>query len=151
MVAKSRKRKTEEAGAAQPARPPMPNWTISVRDFGRVASADIEMAPMVVLVGKNNTGKSYIASLLWAMMNADEFLFRNEVELGGLSKSTHALAAKLEKLAKKANWTKSEQISPVEDHLFDGSLFYLNELMGDKKMKFSKDYSLMHRMLVRFN
>jgi hypothetical protein len=52
--------------------PKGPFWKAEVRDFGRVARADIEMAPLVVLMGRNNTGKSYVASLLWAIMNFDE-------------------------------------------------------------------------------
>lgn len=30
------------------------------------------MAPLVLLVGKNNTGKSYIASLLWSLLNFED-------------------------------------------------------------------------------
>lgn len=34
------------------------------------------MAPLVILVGKNNTGKSYVASLIWALRAANEILPR---------------------------------------------------------------------------
>jgi hypothetical protein len=39
----------------------------SVKNLGRVASADVELAPLTILVGKNNTGKSYLATLIWAL------------------------------------------------------------------------------------
>lgn len=39
---------------------------ISVENLGKVQSAKLTPAPLMMLVGKNNTGKSYIASLLWS-------------------------------------------------------------------------------------
>lgn len=49
-------------------------WTLKVENFGRVKSAEIQAAPMVLLVGQNNTGKSYVASLAWGIMhNRDVF------------------------------------------------------------------------------
>ncbi|MFN3686761.1 AAA family ATPase [Salinarimonas sp.] len=46
-----------------------PLWSLEVEGFGRIAHARIEQAPLIVLVGKNNSGKSYMASLLWGLMN----------------------------------------------------------------------------------
>lgn len=40
---------------------------ISVEGFGRIASAEIELAPLTILLGKNNSGKSYLATLLWGL------------------------------------------------------------------------------------
>lgn len=39
----------------------------SVKGLGRVNDADIALAPLTILVGKNNTGKSYLATLIWAL------------------------------------------------------------------------------------
>lgn len=58
---------------------------ISLEDFGRIASADIEIAPLTILVGKNNSGKSYLASLLWALHN-----FSSEISFG---RGTEAIKA----------------------------------------------------------
>lgn len=38
-----------------------------VNNLGRVINAEVELAPLLILVGKNNTGKSYLASLIWAL------------------------------------------------------------------------------------
>lgn len=51
---------------------------INVENFGKVRSAEIELAPLVMLIGKNNTGKSYIASLLWAISNLHTLLQSTE-------------------------------------------------------------------------
>ena len=40
---------------------------ISVRDFGPISEADIELRPMTVFVGPSNTGKSYLAILICAL------------------------------------------------------------------------------------
>ena len=40
---------------------------ISVRDFGPIAEADIDLRPMTVFVGPSNTGKSYLAILVYAL------------------------------------------------------------------------------------
>ena len=41
--------------------------TISVKDFGPIAEATVELRPLTVLVGASNTGKSYLAILLYAL------------------------------------------------------------------------------------
>lgn len=43
--------------------------TYKFTGFGRIAHASITTAPLTILVGRNNTGKSYAATLLWAMCN----------------------------------------------------------------------------------
>lgn len=41
--------------------------TLSVKDFGPIAEATVELRPLTVLVGASNTGKSYFAILLYAL------------------------------------------------------------------------------------
>ena len=40
---------------------------LSVKDFGPIARATVELRPLTVFVGANNTGKSYLAMLLYAL------------------------------------------------------------------------------------
>jgi predicted ATPase len=46
---------------------------IYVKDFGPVAEADIELKPLTVLMGPNNTGKTYISTLLLIADNVINF------------------------------------------------------------------------------
>ncbi len=55
-----------------------PRWTLYVRDFGRIKAADIKVAPMMIFVGPNNSGKSYISSLLWGLSELREGPFVTE-------------------------------------------------------------------------
>ena len=41
--------------------------TLSVKDFGPIAEATIDLRPFTVFVGASNTGKSYLAILLYAL------------------------------------------------------------------------------------
>lgn len=43
------------------------NYRVAVRDFGPVVSADLEMRPLTVFVGPSNTGKSWLATLIYAL------------------------------------------------------------------------------------
>lgn len=49
-----------------------------VQNLGKVRSAEIELAPLSILVGKNNTGKSYVATLIWSLDNLRRLLDRPE-------------------------------------------------------------------------
>jgi hypothetical protein len=40
-------------------------WTLSVEGLGRIERAEVEVRPLTLFVGENNSGKSYLASLLW--------------------------------------------------------------------------------------
>ena len=42
-------------------------YTIEVRDFGPIVEASVEMRPLTVFIGPSNTGKSYLAVLLYAL------------------------------------------------------------------------------------
>ena len=37
--------------------------------YGKIKCAEIEAAPLTLFVGDNNSGKSYLMSLLWGIQN----------------------------------------------------------------------------------
>lgn len=47
--------------------PDFPPSQVTIEGFGSIESARIKLAPLTILVGKNNTGKSYAAAMIWAM------------------------------------------------------------------------------------
>lgn len=47
----------------------MGSWKVRVEDYGKIKSAEIEMAPLTLFVGDNNSGKSYLLALLWGIEN----------------------------------------------------------------------------------
>ena len=44
-----------------------PKVEIAVKNFGPIAEADIDLRPLTVFVGPNNTGKTYFATLVYAL------------------------------------------------------------------------------------
>lgn len=54
----------------------MPEWTVSLERLGKVRDAEIAIAPLTILVGRNNTGKSYVATLIWSLLNSEEIWLR---------------------------------------------------------------------------
>ena len=45
----------------------MASWKLRVENYGKIKSAEIEIAPLTLFVGDNNSGKSYLMSLLWGI------------------------------------------------------------------------------------
>ena len=50
-----------------PAATEQPLLSISVRNFGPVGEGRVQLKPLTVLIGPNNTGKSYLALLIYAL------------------------------------------------------------------------------------
>ena len=49
-----------------------PNVEISVRNFGPIAEANIDLRPLTVFIGPSNTGKTYFSALVYAAHEAFE-------------------------------------------------------------------------------
>ncbi|HSN99860.1 MAG TPA: AAA family ATPase [Candidatus Nanopelagicales bacterium] len=45
-------------------------WRLAVEGLGRIEAADAEIRPLTLLIGENNSGKSYFATLLWGLFAA---------------------------------------------------------------------------------
>ena len=46
--------------------------TISVKNFGPIAEGSVDLKPLTIFVGPSNTGKSYMATAVYAVMRAVE-------------------------------------------------------------------------------
>ena len=44
--------------------------TVSVENFGPIREGTVELRPLTVFVGANNSGKSYMATLIYAVSRA---------------------------------------------------------------------------------
>lgn len=47
----------------------MNKWSVHVENFGKIKKADIEVAPLTFFLGDNNSGKSYIMTLIYGLLN----------------------------------------------------------------------------------
>ena len=63
-----------------------PKVEIAVKNFGPIAEANIDLRPLTVFVGPSNTGKTYFATLVYALhgvfpdITGPRFLFPSELE-----------------------------------------------------------------------
>ena len=71
------------------------NLTLEVSDFGPVARASVELRPLTVFVGPSNTGKSYLAILLYAL---HKFVSKNNFAVIEQNSDLRALSEKSIKL-----------------------------------------------------
>lgn len=55
------------------------NWTLHVTNFGKISEAKIEVSPFVLFVGDNNSGKSYLMSLLWGVLSLGKWYITTDV------------------------------------------------------------------------
>ena len=50
-------------------------WTLHIERLGRIGHADIALAPLICIVGDNNSGKSYLTSVLWGILSQGMGIF----------------------------------------------------------------------------
>ena len=62
-------------------------WTLHVENFARIKEADIEISPLMCFIGDNNSGKSYMMSLLWGLLSSGEVML-NKSHIDKFSAST---------------------------------------------------------------
>lgn len=50
-------------------------WTLHIENFAKIELADIRITPLMCFVGDNNSGKSYLMSLLWGILTLGKEIF----------------------------------------------------------------------------
>ena len=100
--------------------------TLSVKDFGPIAEATIDLRPFTVFVGASNTGKSYLAILLYAL---HQFFGRSDALFGPLflsSRLRHLPGARRRRYAAQAEainqWLQQAQDEAADKREWDAVL-----------------------------
>lgn len=50
-------------------------WTLYVENFAKIKRANVRLTPLLCFVGDNNSGKSYLMSLLWGILTVGKDIF----------------------------------------------------------------------------
>lgn len=50
-------------------------WTLHIENFAKIKTANIKISPLMCFVGDNNSGKSYLMSLLWGLLTFGSEIF----------------------------------------------------------------------------
>ena len=120
---------------------PHPDVRISVRDFGPIVEADVDLRPLTVFVGPSNTGKTYLATLIYALHKASDGFARMLPGAGFITQRLRAIDAgtaerfiedarkKLLKPDRPFTWRDIPE--PVRDGLRDMLASVANDLQTD--------------------
>lgn len=49
----------------------MNSWTVYIKEFGKIKEASIRPAPLTLFIGDNNSGKSYLMTLIYGLWTVD--------------------------------------------------------------------------------
>ena len=119
-------------------------WTLHVEDFAGIEKADIEVSPLTLFVGDNNSGKSYLLSLIYGLMCADDVLS----DLCEDSAEYRACAEWLEKALEQGKQSESDDEEiPFDDYayaIFESLFNHILECNRDSILKsiFKQDISI---------
>ncbi|MDR1484923.1 MAG: ATP-binding protein [Planctomycetaceae bacterium] len=112
--------------------------TIHVEDFVQIREADIELAPLTFFVGDNNSGKSYLASLIWGILSSNFFaIFDQDIIDNKKSSSFQELDCWLRESVKLNSDSPNHWEITEEFHQSIVSL--LNEILSNRKKEFIRD------------
>lgn len=97
-------------------------WTLHVENFAKIKSADVTIAPLMCFVGDNNSGKSYLMSVLWGILTLGKDIFPK--------KPSEAKAYK-----QCEEWLKGHVNTEIELSESDEKLYvnWFNELLSTQK------------------
>lgn len=104
-------------------------WTLNIEEFAKIKEAKIEISPFLVFTGENNSGKSYIMTLLWGLFVLGRTLFSaNPPKNDAYQKCVNFLDEKI---------IENEYKMSHEDmQLF---IQFYNNILKDKKNAFLKE------------
>jgi len=102
-------------------------WTLVVEGLGRIERAEVRLHPFMLFVGENNSGKSYLASLLWGLASLGPRIFPDDPPTSAAFESCdHWLLQRFEKCGEEPDYTLSE-----EDHQI--FLKWWNDILSTNK------------------
>ena len=91
--------------------------SIALRDFGPIAHAEVDLKPLTVLIGSNNTGKSYVALAIYALWRVISY-----AHFGGVKPLEPRLWKTLPKLNRDSinQWKQTFRDTPEIRHFLSG-------------------------------
>lgn len=98
-------------------------WTMKVEKMGKIKEAEIRISPMMIFVGENNSGKSYLLTLLWGLLAKGKELF------------DYKTIAKSESYTECKAWLDSTmgEDTKIDAHMEQIFVNWFNDLLKNKK------------------
>ena len=102
-------------------------WTLKIENFAKIGNAEIELSPFICFLGDNNSGKSYLMSLLWGLLTLGKDIFPK--------KKTEAKSYLICEEWLKASLNKE---TVIYEDVFEIYLKWFNELLSSNKKELVK-------------
>lgn len=110
----------------------MSNWKLKVEGLGKIKNADIEISPFTLFIGDNNSGKSYLMSLIYGIMQLDFGI--NEYTINRKSESYKSIVKWLENI----KMGDAEKKIHIEKEIYLSFIDLLNDILNSNKKVFIK-------------
>lgn len=107
-------------------------WTLHVEHVGKIVEADIQTAPLLCFVGENNSGKSYLMTLLWGIIQYGYVVFPMK---------SPTMDAMSDKYKKCYNWLKEhldDEEVEIDQEIANYYIQWFNELLEQYRGKLLK-------------
>ena len=98
------------------------SWTLHIEHLGKIENVDLTIAPLMFMLGDNNSGKSYATSVLWGLLTLGKDFFPK-----------HPSDAQRYKRCEQ--WLMMHQNEPFDMTSSDMQMYvdWFNDLLGGKK------------------
>ena len=116
-------------------------WGLKVEEFAKIKKAEIEISPFLVFIGENNSGKSYLMTLLWGIYVLGRNIFFKEPPNVGVYK--HCL-----EIIETAINDRVEEIELTKEHMQKFLSFY-NYVLDKNKNKLLKELFSTDKIKIR--
>ena len=102
-------------------------WTLHVENLAKIELADVEVSQLMCFVGNNNSGKSYLMSLLWGILMFGRELFP--------SKPSESKTYRMCETWIQQNWGKK---CTVENETVELYCNWFNEILSNNKQSLAR-------------
>ncbi|WP_295154170.1 AAA family ATPase [uncultured Brachyspira sp.] len=126
-----------------------------VKNFAKIKEAEIELAPFTLFVGDNNSGKSYLASLVWYIQNIDLlykfYKDKDYPKVESLDNLSNKVINENISNLKIDNNIINDIIKTINNVLENNKEIILNDIFNSKNIKIDKIYILEYKMNYGIN
>lgn len=101
----------------------MNRWSVHVKHFGKIKEAVVEVSPMTLFLGDNNSGKSYMMTLLYGLLNIRLFFSKYD-----FAEDSPAYQKCVKVLERNLNWDAGNSVQTFK--LTPKECIYFSELLN---------------------
>lgn len=110
----------------------MNNWILHIEGLGKIKNADIEVSPFNLYIGDNNSGKSYIMTVIYGLLNIQFYYRRYKIDTAA---KAYEKCREFVDTCCKSQKTDKINFTKEETKAFN---LVLNQILEDNKTDFIK-------------